>query len=57
MTPSFDEYRENYLARKIRLARQAKLGVEQQECAECGRTDFHYKDDYMCHLCREKLDA
>lgn len=51
------DYKENYLARNERAARQAKLSIEKSECTECGRTEFFYKDDYMCYQCREKLDA
>ena len=50
-------YKENYLARNERAARQAKLTPDKHECTECGRTEYFYKDDYMCYMCREKLDA
>lgn len=50
-------YKENYLARNERAARQAKLTEDKHECSECERTEYFYKDDYMCYQCREKLDA
>lgn len=51
------EYKENYLVRNERIARQANLTDDKHECSECGKTEFFYKDDYMCYQCRERLDA
>lgn len=49
------EYKENYLDRNERMARQAALTPDKLECTECGRTEHFYKDDYICYQCREKL--
>lgn len=38
--------------------KRSKFGdKEAQECSECGLTEFHYIDDYICFKCRDKLEA
>jgi hypothetical protein len=34
------------------------MGVltEPMECAECGRVERHFEDDYMCRVCRNARD-
>jgi hydroxylamine reductase (hybrid-cluster protein) len=29
--------------------------TEAMECAECGRNERHYEDDYICRVCRDAL--
>jgi hypothetical protein len=37
----------------------AAVGVltEPMECSECGRTERHYEDDYICRICRDAMSA
>lgn len=51
------QYKERHTSHTEHAARKASLTDSQQECSECGCTEYFYKDDYLCYRCREILDA
>lgn len=56
-----EEYQEKlaeaYVKQQTERQRASKLEAKAKECGECSQVEKHYRDDYMCYACRDRLDA
>lgn len=50
------EFQDQFVRAEAERQLKDRLEGPSRECGECGRTERHYINDYICYLCRDQRE-